>query len=452
MSQILPLLTRSKGEPLGVSTAANLSHTSPAPPLSSKQKQPMPVQPHSKRRWFTTGAGFFVLLIALWIWHRSGNRTEQPGQAGTSGPHGAGGPSVPVVAGKVEQKDVPIHLEGLGTVQAFNTVTLHTRVDGQLEKVLFTEGQNVKIGDLLAQIDPRPFQETLDQAIAKKAQDEAQFANAKITLVRNTDLLAKKVIDQSDFDASKYQTDQFQAAVLADQAAIQSAQTQLDYTQITSPIDGRTGIRLVDVGNIVHAADPGGIVVITQLKPISVVFTLPEQDLQELLNKGGASGGLPVAALDRGNTTSLGEGTLTVVDNEIDQTTGTVKLKATFPNDDLKLWPGKFVNARLVLATEKNAMVVPASVVQRGPQGTYAYVIKPDKTVAMQTVKVGATEDGETLIESGLTPGQQIVVDGQYKLQPGSHVELTSATGQPQNSAAPMGGSPHGKSRKPGKP
>jgi multidrug efflux system membrane fusion protein len=360
---------------------------------------------------------------------------------------------VPVVAGQVEQKDVPIYLEGLGTVQAFNTVTVHTRVDGQLDKVLFTEGQNVKAGDLLAQIDPRPYQATLDQAIAKKAQDEAQLANAKITLVRNTDLLAKKVIDQSDFDASRYQTDQFQAAVLADQAAIESAQTQLDYTQVKSPIDGRTGIRLVDVGNIIHAADPGGLVVITQLRPISVLFTLPEQDLQELLKQGGASGGLPVAALDRANTSSLGQGTLAVVDNEIDQATGTVKLKATFPNDDLKLWPGEFVNARLVLRTEKNATVVPASVVQRGPQGTYAYVIKPDKTVAMQAVTVGPTENGETLIESGLGPSQQVVVDGQYKLQPGSHVELTSTTGQPNKATAPLQGkSPHGKSRHSAKP
>ena len=199
---------------------------------------------------------------------------------------------MPVVAGKVEQKDTPIYLDGLGTVQAFNTVTVHTRVDGELQKVLFTEGQDVKTGDLLAVIDPRPFQAALDQAIAKKAQDEAQLANAKVTLARNTDLLKKKVIDQQDFDTSKYQGDQFQAAVQADQAAIEAAETQLDYTQIKSPIDGRIGVRLVDVGNIVHAADQTGIVVITQMHPISVVFTLPEQNLQEILGQGGANGGL----------------------------------------------------------------------------------------------------------------------------------------------------------------
>jgi multidrug efflux system membrane fusion protein len=342
---------------------------------------------------------------------------------------------VPVVAGKVEQKDTPIYLDGLGTVQAFNTVTVHTRVDGELQQVLFTEGQDVKTGDLLAVIDPRPFQAALDQAIAKKAQDEAQLANAKVTLARNTDLLKKKVIDQQDFDTSRYQGDQFQAAVQADQAAIEAARTQLDYTQIKSPIDGRTGVRLVDLGNIVHAADQTGIVVITQLKPISVVFTLPEQNLPAIFNQGGANGGLHVSALDRGNTTALDEGSLAVVDNEIDQTTGTVKLKATFPNDQLKLWPGKFVNARLVLTTNKNAIVVPSSVVQRGPQGTYAYVIKPDKTVEMRPIKVGQTDANLALIEDGLKAGEQVVTDGQYKLQPGAHVELT--TPQPQKPASP---------------
>jgi multidrug efflux system membrane fusion protein len=340
-----------------------------------------------------------------------------------------------VVAGKAEQRDVPIYLDGLGTVQAFNTVTVHTRVDGELQQVLFTEGQDVKTGDLLAVIDPRPFQEALDQAIGKKAQDEAQRANAKANYARNTALLNKKVIDQQDFDASKYQTGQFEAAVQSDEAAIESAKTQLDYTQIKSPIDGRVGIRLVDVGNIVHAADQNGLVVITQLKPISVIFTLPEQDLQEILNEGTANGVLHVTAIDRGNVTPLGEGTLSVVDNQIDQTTGTVKLKATFPNDDLKLWPGKFVNARLILTTRKGAIVVPSSAVQRGPQGTYAYVIKPDKTVEMRPIKVGPIETNQALIDEGLKAGEQVVVDGQYKLQPGAHVELTSP--QLQESSAP---------------
>lgn len=379
--------------------------------------------------WLVIGA--VTLLCLWWIGSRSGSSS----QAATSGRGGTGIGPVPVVAGAVEKKDMPIYLDGLGTVQAFNTVTVRTRVDGELTQIRFKEGQNVKAGDLLAVVDPRPFQAALDQMSAKKAQDEAQLGNAQVVLMRNTDLLQRKVIDQQTYDTSKFTVDQFKGTVAADQAAIDNARTQLDYTQIKSPIDGRIGIRMVDSGNVVHATDTSGLVIITQLKPISVVFTLPEQDLQELLNQSGAAGGLAVDALDRGNTTPLGKGVLSVIDNEIDQATGTVKLKATFPNEDLKLWPGKFVNARLVLKTQKAATVVPAEVVQRGPQGSYAYLIKPDRTVAMQTIKVGPTENGQTVINSGLTPGQQVVVDGQYKLQPGAHVELVGPQGQPQTAS-----------------
>jgi membrane fusion protein, multidrug efflux system len=374
--------------------------------------------------------GAIVLLIGWWSFDPRASPVDSSSPR-TSGRRGAGpGGPVPVVAGKVEQKDMPIYLDGLGTVQAFNTVTVHTRVDGQLQQVQFSEGQDVKAGDLLAIVDPRPFQAALDQAIAKKSQDEAQLANANVVLARNTDLLKKKVIAQQDFDASKYSADSLKAGVQADQAAIENARTQLDYTQIKSPIDGRTGVRLVDLGNIVHASDQTGIVVITQMHPISVVFTLPEQNLSQILNEGGANGGLKVLALDRGNTNTLDEGALAVVDNEIDPTTGTVKLKATFPNDDLKLWPGKFVNARLILTTRKDATVIPSSVVQRGPQGTYAYLIKPDKTVEMRPIKVAQTEGNLALVDDGLNPGEQVVVDGQYKLQPGAHVELTMRPSQ----------------------
>jgi len=331
-----------------------------------------------------------------------------------------------VVAGAVEQKDVPIYLDGLGTVQAFNTVTVRSRVDGQLDKVVFTEGQEVKAGDLLAVIDPRPYQAALDQAVAKKTQDEAQLANAQVVLARNAELLKKKVLDQQTYDTSKYAADQFQGTVQADQAAIDSAKTQLDYTQIKSPIDGRVGVRQLDQGNIIHASDTNGLVVITQLRPISVVFTLPQQNLTSIFEQTGPSGaGLKVLALDRGNTRNLDEGALAVVDNTIDQTTATIRLKATFPNAEMKLWPGQFVNARLLLTTRKDGLVVPASVVQRGPQGTYAYVIKPDKSVEMRPIKVAQTEGNEALIEEGLNAGEQVVVDGQYKLQPGSKVELS---------------------------
>jgi membrane fusion protein, multidrug efflux system len=329
---------------------------------------------------------------------------------------------VPVVAGKVEQKDVPIYLDGLGTVQAFNTVAVHTRVDGALVQVNFSEGQDVKVGDLLVVVDPKPYQAALDQAKAQAALDQ-------VTLKRQADLRARNVIAQQDYDTAV-------ANAQKSKAAADAAQVNFDYCYIKSPIDGRTGVRLVDIGNVVHAADQNGIVVITQLHPISVVFTLPEQNLSQILNEGGANGGLKVLALDRGNTNTLDEGTLAVVDNEIDPTTGTVKLKATFPNDHLKLWPGKFVNARLVLTTRKDATVIPSSVVQRGPQGTYAYLIKPDKTVEMRPIKVAQTEGNLALVDEGLKPGEQVVVDGQYKLQPGAHVELT--TPQPSKQARPV--------------
>ncbi len=400
--------------------------------------------------------GWIVLLcvVALGAWwfvrHRQAAATQAAGAPAGSprsggrgggsggGPGGAGG-LVPVVAGEVKQQDVPIYLDGLGTVQAFNTVTVRARVDGELQKVIFTEGQDVKAGELLAQVDPRPYQAQVDQAEAKKKQDEAQLANARLVLGRNDELLKKKVIDQQTFDASKFAADGLQATVQADQGALDNARTQLDYTQIKSPIDGRAGVRLMDQGNIIRASDQNGLVVITQLRPITVVFTLPEQSLQSILQQGGDPREMRVSAMDRANKSALGEGQLAVVDNQIDQATGTIRLKATFPNDDLRLWPGQFVNARLLLTTRKDGLVIPASVVQRGPQGTYAYVIKPDKSVEMRPIKVAQTEGNEALIDDGLQAGEQVVVDGQYKLQPGSRVELTGGPKSSQDGKPPAG-------------
>jgi membrane fusion protein, multidrug efflux system len=391
------------------------------------------------KRTIVVIAGVLLLLIAWWSCHHgsSSNQSQATTSGGYSGRRGggaAGGGPVPVVAGKVEQKDVPIYLDGLGTVQAFNTVTVHSRVDGALVQVNFSEGQDVKTGDLLVVVDPRPYQAALDQAKAQAALDQ-------VTLKRQADLRARNVIAAQDYDTAV-------ANAQKSQAAAEAAQVNVDYCSIKSPIDGRTGVRLVDIGNVVHAADQNGIVVITQLHPISVLFTLPEQNLQSIFNTGGASGGLKVQALDRGNTNVLDEGALAVVDNEIDQTTGTIKLKATFPNNDLKLWPGKFVNARLTLTMRKGAIVVPSSVVQRGPQGTYAYVIKTDKTVEMRPIKVAQTEANVALVENGLKVGEQVVVDGQYKLQPGARVELTAP--QPPQPVAP-GKQPTGKSARPAK-
>lgn len=355
---------------------------------------------------------------------KAGSKSDK-GDYKKGGKEGFGGRnagSVTVVAGVVAKKDVPIYLDGLGTVQAFNTVTVRARVDGQLEKVFYTEGQDVKAGDMLAQIDAAPFQTQLEQNEAKKAQDEAQLANAKVDLKRNADLLADKIVAQQVYDSAKALVDQLEATVKADQAAIDSARVQLNYTKVVSPIDGRTGLRLVDQGNIVHATDANGLVVITQLRPIAVIFTLPEQNLNEIHKQMGPQE-LTVLAVDRDNTVLLDTGKLTVIDNQIDTTTGTIKLKATFPNKDLRLWPGQFVNTRLLLTVKKDSAVVPASVVQRGPDGPFAFVIKKDMGVEIRPIKVGQIEKGEALITSGLKPGESIVVDGQYKLQADSKVK-----------------------------
>jgi multidrug efflux system membrane fusion protein len=357
-------------------------------------------------------------------------------------------PPVPVVVGTVAQKDVPIYLGGIGTVQAFNTVTVRARVDGQVQKIGFTEGQDVRAGDLLAQIDPDPYRTALDQAVAKKGQDEAQLANARVDLKRYADLLANEGVTQQLYDTQKALVDQLVAAVNADQAAIESAKVQLAYTTIVSPIDGRTGLRQVDAGNIVHASDANGLVVLTQLKPISVVFTLPEQTLGSIQQQSQASGpDLPVVAVSQDNTTVLGEGKVAVIDNQIDPTTATIKLKATFPNTDLRLWPGQFVNARLLVNVRKASVVVPDQVIQRGPEGDYAWVIKDDQTVEVRPVKLAARSgsqvgQGETVIEEGLRPGERIVVAGMYKLQQGSRIKLADAAPKPESSKAEDEGNP----------
>jgi multidrug efflux system membrane fusion protein len=356
-----------------------------------------------------------------------GNAGRRPAGQGQS----AGAP-VPVTAGTVERKDLPIYLDGLGTVQAFNTVTIRSRVDGQIQRIGFVEGQEVHVGDLLAQIDPAPFQAQLDQSVAKKAQDEAQLTIAKTTLDRDAELLASKILAQQDYDTQKATVQQLEAAIKADEAAINNAKTQLGYTTITAPINGRTGIRLVDAGNIVHATDSNGLVVVTQIRPISVVFTLPEQNLALIQHHMSAGGALTTFAVDRDNHAPFAEGKLAVIDNQIDTSTGTIRLKATFPNTDSKLWPGQFVNVRLLLETRKDATVVPASVVQRGPDGTFAFVISNDVAV-VRPLQVGLTEGDHTMIDSGLTPGERVVVDGQYKLQPGAKVKATEASTTARN-------------------
>ena len=391
-----------------------------------------------KFRWFLILVGV-VFVAGIWFYFGHQNASQDAVVASkekTSGQRvGPGGP-VPVVAGVVQKRDVPIYLNGIGTVQAYNTVTVHPQVSGTLTTVVFQEGQDVKKGDLLAVIDPRPYQAQLDGAIAKKNQDVAQLNNAKTLLERDTDLFKKGALDHQSYDTQRFLVDQLDATVKADQAAIDNAQTQFSYTQIAAPFDGRCGIRQTDQGNFVTSGST--LVVVTQLKPISVVFTLPQQDLLDV-NQAFAEGPLKVTALDSAQTTPLDDGILAVVDNQIDTTTGTMKLKASFPNQNLKLWPGQFVNGRLLVATRHDGLVVPASVIQRGPNGTYAYVITPDKTAEMRPVQVGQIDGGEALIDSGLKEGEQVVVDGQYKLQPGAPVQIVApnkaVTGKPLTQA-----------------
>jgi membrane fusion protein, multidrug efflux system len=320
---------------------------------------------------------------------------------------------------------VPVYLTGLGTVQAFNTVTIRTQVDGQLIKVAFTEGQDVKAGDVLGEIDPRPFQAAYDQAVAKKVQDEANLANANLDLQRFGDLAARNFAPKQQLDTQRATVAQLEAQIRGDQAAIDSAQTQLSYTTITSPLSGRTGIRLVDQGNIVHAADATGLVVVTQLQPISVVFTLPESELASV-QSALAAGPVRIFAMSRDDNRQLAEGTIAVLDNQIAQTTGTIRLKGTFPNQDGALWPGEFINVRLLAGTQRNVVTVPSGALQRGPAGYYAYVVKPDGTVDMRSIEVNQIGGGIAVVDGGVSAGEEVVKAGQYRLQPGVRVAATS--------------------------
>jgi multidrug efflux system membrane fusion protein len=323
----------------------------------------------------------------------------------------------------VERTDFPVVLNGLGTVQATNTVTVRSRVDGQIEKVGFEEGQMVREGDLLVQIDPAPFQATLNQAIAKLAQDQASLTNGKQDLERTTILSRQGNATQQLLDQRTANVASLTAQVQADQAAIDSARVQLAYTTIKSPLTGRAGFRLVDPGNIVHANDQTGILTITQLQPISVVFTAPEQQLPAI-NDALASGPLKVTAYSSDGKRRLGEGTLKLLDNQVDPASGTIRLKASFDNPDNALWPGLSVTTRLLVRTLKDVVVVPDAAVQRGPNGLYAYVVTPASSAELRDIKVGQIEGGLALVEQGLSPGERIVTSGHYRVQPGGPVRV----------------------------
>jgi membrane fusion protein, multidrug efflux system len=360
---------------------------------------------------------FAALLLIAWrvVLHK-------PADAATRNAPAA----IAVDTAGVKHADVPIYLQGLGTVQAFYTVTVTARVDGELQKIGFTEGQNVRKGDLLAEIDPRPNQAAYQQAVATKAKDAAMLANAKRDLERYILLQPQDLASKQTVDTQRATVDQLDAQVKVDQALIDNARTQLDYTRITSPINGRTGIRLIDPGNIVHAAATTGIVVVTQVQPISVVFTLPEEDLSAV-GAALAAGTVQVTTLSRDGNTVLDEGTLTLIDNQIDQATGTARLKATFGNAHNTLWPGQYVNARVLVRTERNALTVPTSAVQLGPNGPFTYVVKNDSTVEVRPLELGDASGGMTVIKKGIALNERVVTSNQYRLQAGVHVRDNAA-------------------------
>jgi multidrug efflux system membrane fusion protein len=335
-------------------------------------------------------------------------------------------PAISVDTAAVTLADVPIYLSGLGTVQAFYTVTVTARVDGELQKIGFTEGQTVHKGDLLAQIDPRPNRSAYEQAVATKAKDAAQLANAKRDLDRYLLLQPQDLASKQTVDTQRAMVDQLTAQIQVDQAVIDNAHTQLEYTRITSPIDGRTGIRLVDPGNIVHAAATTGIVVVTQVQPISVIFTLPEEELAAV-NAALAAGPVKVTTLSRDGSAELDQGTLTLVDNEIDQSTGTAKLKATFGNAHNTLWPGQYVNARVLVRTARNVLALPTAAVQLGPNGPFTYVVKADSTVEVRLLKIGDESGGMTVVNAGLALNERVVTSNQYRLQAGTHVRVNTS-------------------------
>lgn len=341
--------------------------------------------------------------------------------------------AVRVSVATVEKANFPVYLTGLGTVQAFNTVLVRSRVDGQIDKIAFTEGQLVKQGDLLTEIDPRPYQAVLDQAKAKKEQDEANLANVNLDLQRYVKL--GEFATRQQLDTQRSSVSQLTAQIAADVAAIANAQTQLDYTQISAPISGVVGLRLVDIGNIVNASQQTGIVTITQIEPIAVIFTAPEDQLPDIKDAQGATP-LKTIAITTDGKRPLAEGKLAVVNNQVDSTSGTIRLKAVFENKDHALWPGQSVSTRLLVRTLKNATVVPDEAIQHGVEGLYVFTVDQNNKAELRKVKVSQSIDGRSVIEQGVSPGERVITTGQFKVQPGTLVSIAVASSNPAQSKA----------------
>ena len=384
-----------------------------------------PVSSTAKRRRVLVAVSIVVLLLILigFCSHRRGAATD----AAARGARGPGGP-VPVAVATVQQQDVPVYLRGLGNVAAYYTVNVRTRIDGQLQSVNFREGQTVRAGEELALIDPRPSETALLQAQAKQFQDTATLENARRDLVRLNDLYHAGIVPQQQYDAQKAAAMSAEGLVRADAAAVATAKLNVTYCHITSPISGKVGLRNVDPGNMVHASDPNPLMTITQIEPIAVLFTLPEDNLGQVTqHMRGAP--LAVEAWSRDDTQQISTGRLETIDNQIDQNTGTVRLKGVFDNHDGALYPNQFVNARLRVDTMHGALVIPAAAVQHGAQGTYVYVVKPDKSAESRPVAIALTQGTTSVIASGLSPGEIVVTDGQDKLQPGAKVQIAGAGG-----------------------
>lgn len=375
----------------------------------------------SKRRWHGWTIAFLIAVVIAGVFAiRSIEKNAHP--LATVMP-----PPVLVNTAVATRRDVPVYLTGIGTVQALNTVTIRTQVQGQLDKVLFKEGQIVKKGDLLAVVDPRPFQATLDEAVAKIQEDKADLANAKVVLSRDENLANQDYATQQALDNQRSLVAELEAQIAQDVAAKEAAAVQLSYTQITAPLSGRTGVRMVDAGNIVHPTDTTGLVVITQTQPISVISTLPEDDLEKVRDALRA-GPVKVTAFTRDGTDNLGSGTLSLIDNEINQASGTMSLKSTFPNSEEKLWPGQYVEVRLEQEIAKNAITIPAAALQRGQHGFFVYVVNADDIVEPRNIKTGQIAAGVAIVESGLSAGDRVVTSGSYELDAGVKVRVEADT------------------------